>query len=288
MLTFSKMHGIGNSYIYVNCFQETVPNPERLAVFVSDVHFGVGSDGLILILPSKIADFRMRIFNADGSEAMMCGNGARCVGKYVYDMGLTDKTEVSLETNAGVRHLSLYPGADGKIEQVQVDMGRAVLSPRDIPLDSALDRFVAQKVMVGGVTYCMTCVSMGNPHAVVFLPEIDSLDLEKIGPFFEHHSLFPDRVNTEFVRVIDETTLQMRVWERGSGETFACGTGACATVVGAVLNGYCKQGEEILVRLHGGDLRIVYREDGIVTMSGPAAFVFEGHMELPGGEDENA
>lgn len=281
MLTFSKMHGIGNDYIYINCFQETVTDPEKLSIFLSDVRFGVGSDGLVLILPSEVADFRMRIFNADGSEAMMCGNATRCIGKYVYDMGMTDKTEISLETNSGIKYLTLYPGADNKIESVKVDMGKAILVPKDIPVNSDLDRFIAQPVTVDGKEYAMTCVSMGNPHAIVFLPDVDSLDLEKNGPSFEHHPLFPDRVNTEFVRVIDDHTLQMRVWERGSGETFACGTGTCATVVAAVLNGYCKKEEEILVHLRGGDLRIIYHEDETVTMIGPATYVFEGKMEYP-------
>lgn len=281
MLTFSKMHGIGNDYIYINCFQETVTDPEKLSIFLSDVRFGVGSDGLVLILSSEVADFRMRIFNADGSEAMMCGNATRCIGKYVYDMGMTDKTEISLETNSGIKYLTLYPGADNKIESVKVDMGKAILIPKDIPVNSDLDRFIAQPVTVDGKEYAMTCVSMGNPHAIVFLPDVDSLDLEKIGPSFEHHPLFPDRVNTEFVRVIDDHTLQMRVWERGSGETFACGTGTCATVVAAVLNGYCKKEEEILVHLRGGDLRIIYHEDETVTMIGPATYVFEGKMEYP-------
>ena len=281
MLTFSKMHGIGNDYIYINCFQETVTDPEKLSIFLSDVRFGVGSDGLVLILPSEVADFRMRIFNADGSEAMMCGNATRCIGKYVYDMGMTDKTEISLETNSGIKYLTLYPGADNKIESVKVDMGKAILVPKDIPVNSDLDRFIAQPVTVDGKEYAMTCVSMGNPHAIVFLPDVDSLDLEKIGPSFEHHPLFPDRVNTEFVRVIDDHTLQMRVWERRSGETFACGTGTCATVVAAVLNGYCKKEEEILVHLRGGDLRIIYHEDETVTMIGPATYVFEGKMEYP-------
>ena len=281
MLTFSKMHGIGNDYIYINCFQETVTDPEKLSIFLSDVRFGVGSDGLVLILPSEVADFRMRIFNADGSEAMMCGNATRCIGKYVYDMGMTDKTEISLETNSGIKYLTLYPDANNKIESVKVDMGKAILVPREIPVNSDLERFIAQPVTVDGKEYAMTCVSMGNPHAIVFLPDVDSLDLEKIGPSFEHHPLFPDRVNTEFVRVIDDHTLQMRVWERGSGETFACGTGTCATVVAAVLNGYCKKEEEILVHLRGGDLRIIYHEDETVTMIGPATYVFEGKMEYP-------
>lgn len=211
----------------------------------------------------------------------MCGNATRCIGKYVYDMGMTDKTEISLETNSGIKYLTLYPGADNKIESVKVDMGKAILIPKDIPVNSDLDRFIAQPVTVDGKEYAMTCVSMGNPHAIVFLPDVDSLDLEKIGPSFEHHPLFPDRVNTEFVRVIDDHTLQMRVWERGSGETFACGTGTCATVVAAVLNGYCKKEEEILVHLRGGDLRIIYHEDETVTMIGPATYVFEGKMEYP-------
>lgn len=282
MLTFSKMHGIGNDYIYINCFQETVTDPEKLSIFMSNVRFGVGSDGLVLILPSEIADFRMRIFNADGSEAMMCGNATRCVGKYVYEHGMTDKTEVSLETNSGIKYLTLYVNeATDKVDAVKVDMGKAILKPADIPVADDGDRFIAKPVFVDGVSYDMTCVSMGNPHAVVFLPEIDSLDLEKIGPSFEHHPLFPNRVNTEFIRVIDDHTLQMRVWERGSGETFACGTGACAAAVASVLNGYCKREQEILIHLRGGDLRIIYHNDESVTMIGPATFIFEGKMEYP-------
>lgn len=282
MLTFSKMHGIGNDYIYINCFQETVTNPEKLSIFMSNVRFGVGSDGLVLILPSEVADFRMRIFNADGSEAMMCGNATRCVGKYVYEHGMTDKTEVSLETNSGIKYLTLYVNeATNKVDAVKVDMGKAILKPAEIPVADDGDRFIAKPVVVDGVSYDMTCVSMGNPHAVVFLPEIDSLDLEKMGPSFEHHPLFPNRVNTEFIRVIDDHTLQMRVWERGSGETFACGTGACAAAVASVLNGYCKREQEILIHLRGGDLRIIYHNDESVTMIGPATFIFEGKMEYP-------
>ena len=282
MLTFSKMHGIGNDYIYINCFQETVTDPEKLSIFMSNVRFGVGSDGLVLILPSEVADFRMRIFNADGSEAMMCGNATRCVGKYVYEHGMTDKTEVSLETNSGIKYLTLYVNeATNKVDAIKVDMGKAILKPAEIPVADDGDRFIAKPVVVDGVSYDMTCVSMGNPHAVVFLPEIDSLDLEKMGPSFEHHPLFPNRVNTEFIRVIDDHTLQMRVWERGSGETFACGTGACAAAVASVLNGYCKREQEILIHLRGGDLRIIYHNDESVTMIGPATFIFEGKMEYP-------
>ena len=277
MLTFSKMHGIGNDYIYINCFQETVTDPEKLSIFLSDVRFGVGSDGLVLILPSEVADFRMRIFNADGSEAMMCGNATRCIGKYVYDMGMTDKTEISLETNSGIKYLTLYPGADNKIESVKVDMGKAILVPKDIPVNSDLDRFIAQPVTVDGKEYAMTCVSMGNPHAIVFLPDVDSLDLEKIGPSFEHHPLFPDRVNTEFVRVIDDHTLQMRVWERGSGETLACGTGACAVAVASMVNGLTE--DCVTVQLLGGNLKIEWdREKNVVYMTGPATVVFDGEL----------
>ena len=280
MLTFSKMHGIGNDYIYINCFQETVTDPEKLSIFMSNVRFGVGSDGLVLILPSEVADFRMRIFNADGSEAMMCGNATRCVGKYVYEHGMTDKTEVSLETNSGIKYLTLYVNeATNKVDAVKVDMGKAILKPAEIPVADDGDRFIAKPVVVDGVSYDMTCVSMGNPHAVVFLPEIDSLDLEKIGPSFEHHPLFPNRVNTEFIRVIDDHTLQMRVWERGSGETFACGTGACATMVAANLNGLVDDEADLV--LLGGTLHIKWdKNENKVYMTGPAKFVFDGTITI--------
>ncbi len=274
-MKFSKMHGIGNDYIYVNCFEETVSEPEKVSVIVSDRHKGIGSDGLVLIMPSEKADFRMRIFNADGSEAMMCGNATRCIGKYVYDMGLTKKTDITLETNSGIRYLKLFL-KDDKVSLVQVDMGKAILNPAEIPVKSSLDRFINQPVEVDGKIYNMTCVSMGNPHAVIFTDGIDGLDLEKIGPSFENHEIFPNRVNTEFAEVINDHTLKMRVWERGSGETFACGTGTCATVVSAVLNGICKYDEEILVHLRGGDLRITYKSDGTVMMTGEAEYICEG------------
>lgn len=274
-MKFSKMHGIGNDYIYVNCFEETVSEPEKVSVIVSDRHKGIGSDGLVLIMPSEKADFRMRIFNTDGSEAMMCGNATRCIGKYVYDMGLTDKTDITLETNSGIKYLKLFL-KNNKVSLVQVDMGKAILKPAEIPVKSSLDTFINQPVDVDGKTYSMTCVSMGNPHAVIFTDDIDGLDLEKIGSSFENHEIFPDRVNTEFAEVIDNHTLKMRVWERGSGETFACGTGTCATVVSAVLNGICKHDDEILVHLRGGDLRIIYKSDGTVMMTGPAEYICEG------------
>lgn len=277
-MRFTKMHGIGNDYIYVNCFEETVNDPEKVSVILSDRHKGIGSDGLVLIMPSDKADFRMRIFNADGSEAMMCGNATRCIGKYVYDNGLTDKTDVTLDTNSGIKYLKLFV-SDGKVESVTVDMGKAILVPREIPVNSELERYINQPLEIDGKEWRVTCVSMGNPHAVVFTEMIDDMELEKLGPKFENHSLFPNRINTEFIEVIDSHTLRMRVWERGSGETFACGTGTCAAVVAACLNGICRQDEEILVHLRGGDLRITYRSDGTVMMTGPAARVFDGTVE---------
>ncbi|MED9891515.1 diaminopimelate epimerase [Ruminococcus champanellensis] len=279
-MKFTKMQGIGNDYIYVNCFEEQVVNPEQLSVRLSDRRFGIGGDGLILIMPSQIADFKMRIFNADGSEAMMCGNGTRCIGKYVYEHGLANKTHITLETNSGIKYLELHCTGD-QVTSVTVDMGKAILTPREIPVESdSQEPFVAKPVQVGDRLERLTCVSVGNPHAIVFCDRVEDLDLEKLGPLFEHHAIFPDRVNTEFVRVIDDHTLQMRVWERGSGETLACGTGACATTVAAVLNGYCPQGEPILVKLRGGDLTITYQADGTVMMTGPAEEVFQGEINL--------
>ena len=279
MLKFTKMHGIGNDYVYVNCFKETVSDPEKLSIFVSDRHFGVGSDGLVLIMPSDKADFRMRMFNADGSEGMMCGNATRCIGKYVYDNGMTDKTNITLETKSGIKRLKLFV-KDGKVETVLVDMGKAIIKPADIPVRSELDTFISQKITVNGKEETVTCVSMGNPHCVLFTDTpVDTIELEKIGPYFENHELFPERINTEFANVLDDHTVKMRVWERGSGETWACGTGACAAAVAACLNGYCKQGEEITLKLRGGDLAITYNEDGTVLMRGPAAKVFDGELD---------
>lgn len=278
-MRFTKMHGIGNDYIYVNCFEEKVEDPEKISIYVSDRHKGIGSDGLVLIMPSDKADFRMRIFNADGSEAMMCGNATRCIGKYVYDKGLTGKTEITLETNSGIKHIKLFP-ENGKVEYVEVDMGKAILVPEDIPVNSDKERFISEPVEVDGREYKITCVSMGNPHAIVYLDGINDLDLEKIGPSFENHTLFPDRINTEFIEVMDSKNLNMRVWERGSGETFACGTGACASVVASVLNGFCKNDEEVTVHLRGGDLRITYCNDGTVIMKGPAALICDGDIDV--------
>ena len=275
MLNFTKMHGIGNDYIYINCFKERVDDPNKLSEFVSDVHFGIGADGLVLICPSETADFKMRIFNADGSEAKMCGNATRCVGKYVDEKGLTDKTTVTLETLSGIKILNLDV-KDGKVEFVTVDMGLAEIRPREIPIDADGDTYIDKPLEICGKTYNITGVSMGNPHAVTFVDDTDSLDLEKIGPEFEFNPLFPDRVNTEFIQVLSDDCLKMRVWERGSGETWACGTGACAAVVASVLNGYCKKDEEVTVKLRGGELKITYNSDGTVTKKGPAAFICDG------------
>ncbi len=278
-MKFTKMQGIGNDYVYVNCFTEKVDNPEAVSRFISDRHFGIGSDGLILIMPSDKADFRMRMFNADGSEGIMCGNGTRCIGKYVYDNGLTDKTEVTLETLGGIKHLKLFVG-DGKVETVEVDMGKAILKPSEIPMLAEGDTFINKPVEVDSKMHNITAVSMGNPHCVIFTRGVDGLDLEKIGPSFENHRLFPERVNTEFCEIINDRTIKMRVWERGSGETWACGTGACASAVAAVLCGYSKRDEEITLKLRGGDLAITYKSDGTVLMKGSAAKVFDGEIDL--------
>lgn len=278
-MKFTKMHGIGNDYVYVNCFKEQVENPGELAIRVSDRHFGIGSDGLILIKPSDRADFEMAMYNADGSEGAMCGNGIRCVAKYVYDYGLTDQTRIRVDTKSGIKVLDLTIGEDGKVSFVRVNMGSPELTAAKIPIISEREQVVAEPVEVGGVTYAITGVSMGNPHAVVYLEDVKGLDIEKVGPLFEHHERFPDRINTEFIRVTDRENLEMRVWERGSGETLACGTGACAAAVASMVNGYTE--DEVTVHLLGGDLRVRWdREENLVYMTGPAAVAFEGEIDL--------
>ena len=276
---FTKMHGIGNDYIYINCFEQSILNPNELAVKMSPRRFSVGADGVILICPSDIADAKMRMFNLDGSEGKMCGNGIRCVGKFVYDNNIAKKNIVTVETLSGIKTLYI-DDKDSKAQSITVDMGKAEFSPKKIPAIAEGDSLINTPITVNGSSYNITAVSMGNPHAVVFCNDIDSLNLEKIGPDFEHHKIFPEQVNTEFIRVIDQNTLQMRVWERGSGETFACGTGACAAVVAAVVNGYCKRDSEITVHLVGGDLFITYLADGTVLMRGNATKVFDGIYEF--------
>ena len=277
-MKFTKMHGCGNDYVYVNLFEEHIDDPAEMSIKVSDRHFGIGSDGLITIEPSDIADFRMRIYNADGSEAEMCGNGIRCVAKYVYDHKLTDKTEISVQTGAGVKILKLFVEGD-KVEQVTVDMGEPVLAPAEIPVVADGDRVVDEPIEVCGKEWRMTCVSMGNPHAVVFVDDVENFELEKYGPHFENHERFPKRTNTEFVHVVSRTEAYMRVWERGSAETWACGTGTCATVMACILNG--KTDNKVLVHLIGGDLTIEYDEKtNHVFMTGPATEVFNGEVVL--------
>lgn len=281
-MKFTKMHGIGNDYVYVNCFQEEVKNPSEVAKYVSDRHFGVGSDGLILIKPSDVADFKMDMYNADGSQGEMCGNGIRCVAKYVYDYGLTEKEKISVETLAGIKHLELTI-ENGKVALVRVNMGSPELVPERIPVAAEGERAINVPLEVKGKQYQMNCVSMGNPHCVIFMEEdVRNLNLEAIGSDFENHERFPKRINTEFVNVLDNQTLRMRVWERGSGETLACGTGACATAVAAMLNGHVQK--EVTVHLLGGDLKIQWDGgDAPVYMTGSATTVFDGIMELPDG-----
>lgn len=277
-MKFTKMHGCGNDYVYVNCFEENVPNPVETAIKVSDRHFGIGSDGMILICPSDKADFRMAMYNLDGSEGKMCGNGVRCIAKYVYDHHLTDKTTISLETLGGIKYLDINV-VDGKAATIKVDMGAPVLEPSAIPVKVDGERAVNVPIEVDGKTWHMTCISMGNPHAVVFVDDPAAMDLPTIGPKFEKHPVFPEQVNTEFVHVVDRHTVNMRVWERGSGETLACGTGACATAVACILNGYTD--DEVLVHLIGGDLLIRYdREANKVYMTGPATEVFSGEIDI--------
>lgn len=278
-MKFTKMQGIGNDYVYVNCFREQIPDPAALAQRISDRHFGVGSDGLILICPSEIADFQMAMYNSDGSRAQMCGNGVRCVGKYVHDKGLTDKTTVTVETLAGIKTLELHLRENGTVETVTVDMGAPILTPKNIPVVDTGDRFIEQPLMVDGKQWLVTAVSMGNPHAIVYVEHTDPLDLPKIGPAFESHSAFPQRTNTEFLEVVDRHTIKMRVWERGSGETLACGTGACASLVASVLTGHTER--TATLKLLGGDLDIRWdAETNHVFMTGPADFVFDGDYLL--------
>ena len=272
--SFTKMHGAGNDYIYVNCFKEHISDINVVAKKVSDRHFGIGSDGLVLICPSDKADFRMDMYNSDGSQAEMCGNATRCVGKYVYDRGLTDKTQITLETLAGIKILDLNI-KDSAVESVCVNMGSPELTPKNIPIDSGKERFISEPVEVLGKTYKVTGVSMGNPHAVTFIDDTDNLEIEKLGPHFENNKLFPKRINTEFAQIVDRHTIKMRVWERGAGETLACGTGACATLVAAYLNSLTDNEADLV--LLGGTLHIKYDEkENAVYMTGPAAFVFDG------------
>lgn len=275
-MNFTKMHGLGNDYIYVDTSKEKVDNPSALAVKLSDRHFGVGADGLILINPSDVADFEMEMYNADGSRGEMCGNGIRCVGKYVYDFGLTDKKELSIETLAGIKYLTLTV-EEGKVSKVRVDMGEPVFKAKQIPVETDLEEVISASIKVLDKDFTMTCLSMGNPHAVVPVEDVEGFYIEKYGPAFESNNLFPKRINTEFIRVIDRKNVEMRVWERGSGETFACGTGACAVAVACARLGLTDR--EADIKLLGGTLHIEWEEKtNHVFMTGPATTVFTGQI----------
>ena len=277
-MKFTKMEGCGNDYVYVNGFEEKIDNPNEVAIAVSDRHFGIGSDGLIIINPSEVADFKMCMYNADGSEGKMCGNGIRCVAKYVYDFKLTDKDVITVETLSGIKTLKLNV-ENGKVKTVRVNMGAPILECDKVPVKYDDEKMINKPVKVDGKTFNITCVSMGNPHAVTFINDTDNLEIEKIGPKFENNEIFPDKVNTEFIQIIDKKTVKMRVWERGSGETFACGTGACASVVASVLNRLTEN--KVTVKLLGGELEIEYNQDeSTVYMTGPARVVFTGEYDI--------
>ncbi|HUU50876.1 MAG TPA: diaminopimelate epimerase [Nitrospinota bacterium] len=276
-MRFTKMHGIGNSYIYINCFNEEVKNPSALAREISDKNFGVGSDGLVLIIPSDKADFKMRIFNADGSEAEMCGNGIRCLGKYVYDHKMTNKEKITVETLSGIKTLDLYIG-DGKVGKVRVNMGCPTLERGDIPMKGQEGRVINEELEVDDKTFNITCVSMGNPHCVIYVDDVRSFPVEKYGPLIETSTLFPNRTNVEFVQMINSKEVEIKTWERGSGETLACGTGASAVTVAGVLNH--KTERILLTHLKGGDLEIEWKEDNSVYMKGPAREIFTGEWNL--------
>ncbi len=274
-MRFTKMQGIGNDYIFINCFEETVSNPEELSIKMSKPHFGIGSDGIVLIEPCDSADFGMRIFNADGSEAENCGNATRCIGKFVYERKMTDRTTITLLTKSGIKILHINPDENGIVKSVRVDMGTPELDPQKIPVNIGGDLVLGHRITAAGHQWPITCVSMGNPHAVTFVPDVDVLELSLIGPQFENNSIFPNRTNTEFVQIIDRKHIKMRVWERGSAETLACGTGACAALVASVLNG--KADREVTMELVGGTLKLEWSaDDNHLYQEGPAEYVFEG------------
>ena len=278
-MRFTKMHGAGNDYVYVNCFEEQVANPAEVAVKVSNRNFGIGSDGLILIMPSDKADVRMRMFNSDGSESEMCGNGIRCVAKYAYDHGIVTKTEITAETGAGILTLQLFPDSTNKIERVRVNMGPPRLSREEIPMNGIpAPQVVAEELTVLDKTFKITCVSMGNPHCIIYVDDVDSFPVATYGPLIENHQLFPRRTNVEFIQIISRTEVKQRTWERGAGETLACGTGAGAVCVAGVLNNLTDR--TILNHLAGGDLELEWVENGPVFMTGPATEVFSGEIEL--------
>ena len=279
-MKFTKMHGCGNDYIYVDGSKEQIPQVRKPEIVrrLSDRHFGIGGDGVIFINPSEEADFEMEMYNMDGSRAEMCGNGIRCVAKFVYDEGLTDQTSISIISCGKIKYLDMFL-EDGKVSTVRVNMGTPILKAEDIPVIADGDEVIGERIEVEERIYEMTCVSMGNPHAVIFMDDVSALPLDKIGPLFENHVRFPKRINTEFVKVLDDEHVEMRVWERGTGETLACGTGACAVTVACILNGLTK--EQVTVKLLGGNLQIQWdRKEYVVYMIGPAATVFKGEISI--------
>ena len=279
-MEFVKMEGCGNDYVYVNGFNTKIDNPNELSKIVSDRHFGIGSDGLIVINPSDVADFKMSMYNADGSEGKMCGNGIRCVAKYVYDYKMIDKEVITVETLAGIKTLKLNV-ENGKVKTVRVNMGSPIINAKDVPVISDKEKVINEPVVIDGKEYGITCVSMGNPHAVTFVENVMEYPIEKYGRVSEFHPIFPDRVNTEFVEIVDDSHVKMRVWERGSGETLACGTGACAVTVASILNDKVDGSKPVTVQLLGGDLNISWeRDENLIYMTGPATTVFDGEIDL--------
>lgn len=277
-INFTKMHGCGNDYIYVNCIDNELPNPDLISIEMSKRHFSVGSDGLVMICKSDVADAKMRMFNADGSEGKMCGNAIRCIGKYLYDNKIVTKKSISIETLSGIKYLELFVNDKNLVEMVSVNMGYASFIPKDIPVLSDVP-VINQKCLINNDEYYITAVSMGNPHCVIYVDEPKELDLSKMGYAFENNLMFPQRVNTEFVRINERNSLMMRVWERGSGETWACGTGACAVAAASIKNGFCDFNKPIIIELLGGTLEILVKEDYNVIMKGPATKVFDGVFE---------
>jgi diaminopimelate epimerase len=278
-INFTKMHGCGNDYIYINCFDSKIYNPEVLAIIMSERHFSVGSDGIVLLEKSDVADAKMRMFNADGSESEMCGNAIRCIGKFLYDKKIIKKTLITIETLCGIKYLDLHLDNNGKVKEVTVNMGKAIFDCNKIPVVYSEKEMINSECSVNGSTYNLTAVSMGNPHCCLYLDEIKDLELEKIGPLFENNPIYPKRTNTEFCKVIDKNHLEMRVWERGAGETYACGTGACALVASSIKNKICYFNENVFVKLLGGTLIINIDSEYNVLMTGPAEFVYEGVYE---------
>jgi len=278
-MKFTKMQGAGNDYVYVNCFEETVEDPAAVAIKVSNRNFGIGSDGLILIMPTDKADVRMRMFNSDGSESEMCGNGIRCVAKYAFDHGIVTSKEITAETGAGILTLKLFTGADGKVDKVRVNMGPPRLTKAEIPMTGEpATRVVNEPLNILHSTFNITCASMGNPHCVIFVDDVENFQVEKYGPLIENHELFPRRTNVEFVQIVSRTEVRQRTWERGAGETLACGTGSSAVTAACVLNGLTEK--KILNHLSGGDLEMEWAEDGNIYMTGPAVEVFSGEIAL--------